>query len=177
MKKILLKILILYFTFSSVANACNFVISSFGSTKEQLEKKIDNRFPVNFIPNQFGGEVYYIPVEMLCGENKLLNGSMVHYLFLDNQLIEVKIEKFSFKNEANLMNYAIKEFGDFNRPNISKENFRGNNFWNKDVREIEYVSTDIEGGHLELIAIVSKLYSIQLNKYYEEVGKWLDTQN
>ena len=75
------------------------------------------------------------------------------------------------------MNYAIKEFGDFNRPNISKENFRGNNFWNKDVKEIEYVSTDIEGGHLELIAIVSKLYSIQLNKYYEEVGKWLDTQN
>ena len=48
---------------------------------------------------------------------------------------------------------------------------------NKDVKEIEYVSTDIEGGHLELIAIVSKLYSIQLNKYYEEVGKWLDTQN
>ena len=46
---------------------------------------------------------------MLCGENKLLNGSMVHYLFLDNKLIEVKIEKFSFKNEANLMNYAIKK--------------------------------------------------------------------
>ena len=114
---------------------------------------------------------------MLCGENKLLNGSMVHYLFLNNKLIEVKIEKFSFKNEANLMNYAIKKFGDFKRPVGSKENFRGNNFWNIGNREIEYVSTDIEGGHVELLAIISRLYSFEINEYYEKVGKWLDSQN
>jgi len=177
MRKIIFFIISFLFIFTSFANSCNYLISSFGSSKEQLENGIGNKFPGRFIQNQFGGEVYFLPVEILCGENKLLNGSMVHYLFLNNKLIEVKLEKFSFQNEANIMNYSIKKFGDFKRPVGSKENFRGNNFWNIGNREIEYVSTDIEGGHVELLAIISKLYSFEINEYYEKVGKWLDSQN
>ena len=75
------------------------------------------------------------------------------------------------------MDYAINKFGDFDRPIGLKEKFRGSNFWNIGNREIEYVSTDIEGGHVELIAIISKLYSFEINQYYEQVGKWLDSEN
>ena len=177
MKKFIFYIFVIFALIQTNVIACNYVISSFGSSKEQLEKNIGDKFPVNFIKNQFGGEVYFLPIEMLCGENKILNGSMVHYLFLDNKLIEVKIEKFDFKNQANLMDYAINKFGDFDRPIGLKEKFRGSNFCNIGNREIEYVSTDIEGCHVELIAIISKLYSFEINQYYEQVGKWLDSEN
>ncbi len=177
MRKIALSILIYLLTSVSVG-ACNYIISNFGDSKEDLMKDLNNNIPPNFIPDQFGGETNMVPIEVLCEGDDFLSGTMVHYLFVDNKLVEVKLERFNIKNDAKLMDYAMEKFGKFDLPiGIGpKQNFIGNHFWKKGNREIEYISTNIHDGHVEMLAIVSMSYSYELSNYYEKVGKWLDEQ-
>ena len=63
MKKFIFYLFGIFILIQTNVIACNYVISSFGSSKEQLEKNIGDKFPVNFIQNQFGGEVHFLPIE------------------------------------------------------------------------------------------------------------------
>ena len=58
------------------------------------------------------------------------------------------------------------------------EQWRGNYYWEKGNTIIEFHVVNLElGGHMEIINIESLKNRSVMDKYYEKVGKWLDTQN
>ena len=175
MRKIIFFITSFLFLFSSIASSCDYIISKFGDSKEDLTKGLGFEIHTGFFPDQFGGETAAIPVMLLCGNDSPLLGTMAMYLYVDDKLVEVRLERNNM-NDMKIMDYAMKKFGKFNLPSGPKKNFRGNHIWNKINKDIEYISTDIHEGHVEILSITSKLHSYELNKYYEKVGKWLDKQ-
>ena len=63
MRKIIFFTISFIFLFSSFASACNFRISNFGDSKENV--KLEPMPPV-LMPDRFGGESLIIPMEDLC---------------------------------------------------------------------------------------------------------------
>lgn len=171
MKKIILIFLFLISSISS-ALACDVKIIPFGSEKEKIKL---NPLPENF-PDQFQGESIIIPIQEICKNNKELIGTMVSFLFIDNQLLQISLIRANM-NDAQLMNFAMKQYGEFPLPSgIKKENFRGNYVWEKGNENINYVSINIQDGSAEFIEITNDLYLEKLQQYNQKVGEWLDSQ-
>ena len=155
------------------ALACNFKISNFGDTKEQV--KLDDIQPIS-MPDQFGGESLVIPMEDICKEDKSLWGTHVVHLYIDNKLSQIQLYR-PLINDSKLMNFAMKKYGKFNLPEgLPKNKWRGSNQWEIGNDYIQYISTNIHDGHAEVIEITSKLYANVIADYNSKVGKWLDSQ-
>ena len=93
MKKTLL-ILLFSILISSSALACNFKISNFGDTKEQVKLVGQENKPQNVLmPDQFGGESLLIPIEDICKDDKSLWGTLVVHLYIDNKLSQIQLQK------------------------------------------------------------------------------------
>jgi hypothetical protein len=171
MKKIILIFLFLISSISSVL-ACDVKIIPFGSEKEKIKMEIP---PLSF-PNQFGGEMVTIPIEEICKNEKDLFGTSVNFLFIENKLIQISLMRPN-QNDARLMDYAMKTYGEFSLPGgIKKQQFRGNYIWEKGNENINYIYTNIHDGSAEIIEITSDLYLTQLQNYNEKIGEWLDSQ-
>ena len=155
------------------ALACNFKISNFGDTKEQV--KLDDIQPIS-MPDQFGGESLVIPMEDICKEDKSLWGTHVVHLYIDNKLSQIQLYR-PLINDSKLMDFAMKKYGKFNLPEgLPKNKWRGSNQWEVGNDYIQYISTNIHDGHAEVIEITSKLYANVIADYNSKVGKWLDSQ-
>ena len=80
-------------------------------------------------------------------------------------------------DDTTLLDFAMLKYGSFNLPiGIEQKNWRGSYVWEIGNDIINYIRSDIHEGNAELLEVSSKLYSSELNKYLDEVGKWLDTQ-
>jgi len=155
------------------ALACNFKISNFGDTKEQV--KLDDIQPIS-MPDQFGGESLVIPMEDICKEDKSLWGTHVVHLYIDNKLSQIQLYR-PLINDSKLMDFAMKKYGKFNLPEgLPKNKWRGSNQWEVGNDYIQYISTNIHDGHAEVIEITSKLYANVMADYNTKVGEWLDSQ-
>ena len=173
MRKIIFFIISFIFLFSSFASACNFRISNFGDSKENV--KLEPIPPV-LMPDRFGGESLIIPIEDLCKDDNDLYGTVVIYLYIENKLTRIQLYRPNIKDNK-LMDYAMKKYGKFNLPEgLPKSKWRGSYVWEFDNENIEYIKTNIHDGYAEIIDITSKLYSSIMEDYNSKVGEWLDSQ-
>ena len=172
MKKTLL-IFLFSVLISANALACNFKISNFGDTKEQV--KLDALQPIT-MPDQFGGESLVIPIEDICKEDKSLWGTLVVHLYIDNKLSQIQLYR-PLINDSKLMDFAMNKYGKFNLPEgLPKNKWRGSHQWEIGNDYVQYISTNIHDGHAEVIEITSKLYANVMADYNSKVGEWLDSQ-
>jgi len=171
MKKIIFIFLFLISSISPVL-ACDVKIITFGSEKEKIKMELP---PLSF-PDRFGGESLAIPLQDIFKNDKELFGTLVNFLFVENKLIQISLIRPNL-NDAKLMDYAMKTYGEFSLPGgIKKQQFRGNYIWKKGNENINYIYTNIHDGSAEIIEITSDLYLTQLQNYNEKIGEWLDTQ-
>ena len=172
MKKTLL-IFLFSVLISANAFACNFKISNFGDTKDQV--KLDALQPIT-MPDQFGGESLVIPIEDICKEDKSLWGTLVVHLYIDNKLSQIQLYR-PLINDSKLMDFAMNKYGKFNLPEgLPKNKWRGSHQWEVGNDYVQYISTNIHDGHAEVIEITSKLYANVMADYNSKVGEWLDSQ-
>ena len=172
-KKIITVVLsLMILIFASASNACEFRVGQFGDPKEKI--KIEP-VPLAF-PDRFGGENLVIPMEDLCKNDQSLYGTTVIYLYIENKLTQIRLERPNM-NDKKLMDYVMKKYGSFNLPEgVSKEAWRGSYNWEIGNEYIEYIATNIHDGEAEILEITSKLYANAMAEYNEKVGKWLDSQ-
>ena len=175
MKKLLLKIFVLFIVLTEVAMACNFRIANFGDQKEDLNIESLNYEPL-MMPDRFGGENIMIPLETICKNDKSFWDTKLILLYVDNQLVRIQLYR-PLMDDRNLMDFAMKKYGKFNLPEgLPKKEWRGNYLWVKNTETIEYISANIHDGHAEYLEIVGKLYEDKMAIYNEEIGKWLDSR-
>ncbi len=161
----------LYMSVSS-AHACDFRVSFFGDSKEKV--KLD-RQPLLF-PDQWGGESLAIPMEDLCENDDSLYGTTVIYLYIEDELSQIRLER-PLMNDKKLMDYAMRKYGSFDLPTtVDKHAWRGNHIWKSGNERIEYIAINIEGGETEIIAITNRLYEQKVFDYNRKIGEWLDAQ-
>ena len=172
MKKTLL-IFLFSVLISANALACNFQISNFGDSKEQV--KLDALQPIT-MPDQFGGENLVIPIEDICKDDKSLWGTLVVHLYIDNKLSQIQLYR-PLINDSKLMDFAMNKYGKFNLPEgLPKNKWRGSHQWEVGNDYVQYISTNIHDGHAEVIEITSKLYANVMANYNSKVGEWLDSR-
>jgi hypothetical protein len=160
----------LYMSASS-AHACDFRKSFFGDSKEKIAIADALLFP-----DQWGGESLAIPMEALCETDDSLYGTTVIYLYIDDELSQIRLER-PLMNDKKLMDYAMRKYGSFNLPTtVDKLAWRGNYYWESGNERIEYIAIDIDGGETEIIAITNRLYEQKVFDYNSKIGKWLDGQ-
>ena len=184
MRKIIFFIISFLFIFSSVASACDFKISNFGDPKKDystMKIPVDGgvlpMIPPVIMPDQFGGEIVFIPTEDICVNEKSLYGTVIDYLYVDNKLVQITISR-SLMNDKNLLDYAMKKFGSFNLPKgIKKIDWRGNYNWESGNDDIQYISADMDGSQIEILQINSKLYADLMQEYRERIIEWLEPKN
>ena len=165
-------LLILYLGFNTHIFACDIKIISFGSEKEKMNLSMNPEI----FPDQFGGENLLIPINEICKTEESLFGSMINYLFVNNKLLQITLMRANL-NDARLLDFAMDSYGEFSLPSgIKKQNFRGNHVWEKGNENINYVHTNIHDGEAEFIEITNDLYLLDLEKYNQKIGKWLDSQ-
>ena len=160
----------LYMSASS-AYACDFRKSFFGDPKEKTA--IAHAL---LLPDQWGGEALAIPMEALCENDDSLYGTTVVYLYIDNELSQIRLER-PLMNDKKLMDYAMRKYGSFNLPTtVDKLAWRGNHTWKSGNERIEYIAINIDGGETEVITITNRLYEQKVVDYNRKIGEWLDAQ-
>lgn len=172
MKKKLILLTIFLICFDTEIFACNFKIKEFGTTPNEIQLSPP---PLPF-PDRFGGHKLLIPMEQICKEATNLYGTMVVYLYIDNKLVQIRLERVNLKDMA-LMDFSMKQYGKFDLPpNMEKKQFIGDNFWRKEKETIRYTSINIFQGHTEVIEIIPHQYEAVMRQYDEKIGLWLNSQ-
>ena len=182
MRKIFI-LIILIINFSSVAFAeCNFQLINFGESKQTLGKKIKriiniDEFELISTPDQFGGEIFMMPLGEICRDEQEIIGTMIEYLFINEKLERVQLVRANMPDK-NLMKYSMEQYGEFSlQEGLPIEQWKGNHYWEKGKLLIEYVSTNIQAGNIEVLSIQRIKDTIAMSRYLERLGKWLDTGN
>ena len=173
MKKITTIILsLMILLFASASYACEFRVGQFGDPKEKI--KIE---PIPFaFPDRFDGVNVVFPIKRICKNSNVLEGTMVNYLYINNQLSQIALERANM-NDKKLLNFAMKKYGLFDLPkSISKKDWRGSHNWESGHEVITYFVTDILQGEIEVLTITNKLYHNKIVEHDTKMGKWLDTQ-
>ena len=171
-------IISIFLTSNALAN-CNFQIIDFEKSKEHLKKKLkyDESMELMIIPDEFGGELVLAPLFETCNKESAL-GTMAEYLFINDKLKRIHLTRANMP-DRNLMITANSKYGKIPLPTgMPLDQWRGNYYWEKGNVIIEFHVVNLElGGHMEIINIESLKNRSVMDKYYEKVGKWLDTQN
>ena len=179
MKKYLFIIFIITIIFNSNAFAkCDFELIDLGKSIENLKQKLkyEKDSPLMLMPDEFGGETFLLPLDESCKDEESLHGTMGEYLFINNKLERIMLVRANMP-DRNLMKFAMKKYGEFALPEgLPINQWRGNNYWEKGSVLIEFLVTNIQNeGQIEVISLQRLKSTSALNKYYEEVGKWLDS--
>ena len=196
-KKIIITVLsLVMLLITSTSYACNFQISLFGDPKEKIfkkpsqkqtqsgkitkvEKQLDLKAPPlvpMILADEFGREEYAVPIQAICRNDPSLNGTFVSYIYIENKLTQIRLERNNM-NDRKLLDYAMKKYGKFNLPqSIPKEKWRGSHYWRIGNDLIIYAVFDIPDGQTELIEITSTLYAEALNEYYIKKEQWENSQ-
>lgn len=155
--KLFCSTLIISFIINNYALSCNFNFKSFGSSPEE-QSNLSLRFQFKDNKNNFT-EVF--PIENFCSETDL-KGTVVTFLYIENGLAKISIERHNFK-DRNLLKYATLKFGDFNRSKAQEgNNWTGSHFWNLNNQIVGYVAVDNSLNQFEKIELTSILYAQNL---------------
>jgi len=164
--------ILLLFVITTSSFSCNYRIANFGAKPDAI--KLDPP-PITF-PDAFGGKTMVIPLEAICPNETNLLGSTVNLLFVDDQMISLKLERAN-QNDKKLMDLAMKQFGTFAIPeSVDKKNWRGTYTWDKPNEFIMYSSFNIPQGEVEIIKIENKQYMKQFIEYEKKIEEWLNSQ-
>jgi hypothetical protein len=169
MKKIYFKTLVLFLIFfSSQVLACNIKFRNFGSSPDNLKL---NPPPLT-IPDPIGGFNVLTPISALCPQNKELFGTMVSLFYINNELVEIRLERYN-KNDRALMELAIARYGDFKRSlGLDRNKWQGSHSWQNSDEVINYLATPILGGNTEKLNITSKKHLNKISDYFSKKEQW-----
>jgi hypothetical protein len=169
MKKIYFNTLVLFLIFfSSQVLACNIKFRNFGSSPDNLKL---NPPPLT-IPDPIGGFNVLTPISALCPQNKELFGTMVSLFYINNELVEIRLERYN-KNDRALMELAIARYGDFKRSlGLDRNKWQGSHSWQNSDEVINYLATPILGGNTEKLNITSKKHLNKISDYFSKKEQW-----
>ena len=168
MKKIFTFFAIFFISISSAYAACDFIID-IGDKKTKFVERFTEPFP------QFEG-LFMLPVPSpeICPNDNLDQDIAVEYIFLGENLASIRMlvfndENNSISNNLLLMNYAKKNFGDFD---TGENPLIYNSFqsWEIGGKIIVYKRlADPEGFIEEEIYISNDEYDYKLGKFYNQL--------
>jgi hypothetical protein len=169
MRKINFKYLILFLILlTNEVFACNIKFRNFGSSPENVKLT-----PRPLIMNDpLGGVNILTPIVALCPQNKELFGTMVSLFYINNELVEIRLERYN-QNDRALMELAIARYGDFKRSlAFDKKNWQGFHKWENSNEVINYLATPIQGGNTEKLSITSKQHLNKISEYFLKKEQW-----
>jgi hypothetical protein len=154
--------------FCGNALACNIKFRNFGSSPESVKLT-----PRPLIMNDpLGGLNILTPISALCPQNKELFGTMVSLFYINNELVEIRLERYN-QNDRALMDLAIARYGDFKRSlAFDRKNWQGFNKWENSNEVINYLATPIQGGNTEKLSITSKQHVNKISEYFSKKEQW-----
>jgi hypothetical protein len=148
--------------------ACNIKFRNFGSSPENV--KLTSR-PL-MMNDPLGGINILTPIAALCPQNKELFGTMVSLFYINNELVEIRLERYN-QNDRALMDLAIARYGDFKRSlAFDRKNWQGFNKWENSNEVINYLATPIQGGNTEKLSISSKQHINKISEYFSKKEQW-----
>ena len=148
--------------------ACNIKFQNFFSNPNSL--KI-NPAPILF-SDPVGGTTITTPIETLCKGEKDLNGTMVSFFYLNNELVQINLERVNFKDKK-LMDLYIKKYGDFKRTlGVNKIDWSGNTKWENNDELITYFANVSKNLSIEVIQATSKKHSDKMQIYFNRKELW-----
>jgi hypothetical protein len=148
--------------------ACNIKFRNFGSSPENV--KLTSR-PL-MMNDPLGGINILTPIAALCPQNKELFGTMVSLFYINNELVEIRLERYN-QNDRALMDLAIARYGDFKRSlAFDRKNWQGFNKWENSNEVINYLATPIQGGNTEKLSITSKQHVNKISEYFSKKEQW-----
>jgi hypothetical protein len=158
MKSFILKLFILLIISEKVF-ACSVNFKKFGSKPDfgGLTNK-----PISF-NDQTGRLTVFVPIENFC-KDKELNGTMVIFTYVKEELTQIKLERHNF-NDRELLNLAIRNYGNFKRTlGKDQKKWVGGYIWQNSNEIINFVAVDNERNRFEKLEITSKKYVNQIPK-------------
>ena len=165
--KFLTYILLLIF-FCGNALACNIKFRNFGSNPDAVKLNP----PPLMLNDPLGGLNILTPISALCPQNKELFGTMVSLFYINNELVEIRLERYN-QNDRILMDLAIARYGDFKRSlAFDRKNWQGFNKWENSNEVINYLATPIQGGNTEKLSITSKQHVNKISEYFSKKEQW-----
>jgi hypothetical protein len=166
MKKIFLYS-ILFLFISSKVFACNFHFQDFGSRSENLK--------INLLAlkhsDPLGGLTITVPIESFCNA-KQLSGTMVILFYIDNELVQIKLERFN-QQDRNLMDLGIRHYGNFKRSlGFDYNNWRGTHTWQTVSEIANYKASVNKDIAREDLQITSRKYQNKISEYHSKKERW-----
>jgi len=169
MKSVLLAIALVLSSLT-VANACDLKSITFGSNTETIIK----RFNIDTLDINITGEAMVSSSgENIC--NNLPEDSIAEFVFIDNQLVEIKLHNENKSQE--LLMFALKQFGENDDKDRSKNRYQQTTIalWNKDKDYSAIYSLSIDdNSQTELLNMSSKNHNVLFEKIAKERGKEID---
>lgn len=165
-----MKFLYIFFfvIFCESVSACNIKFQNFFSSPTNL--KINP--PPIFFSDPVGGSLIVIPIEFLCKGEKDLSGTMVSFFYLDNELVQITLERLNFRDKK-LMDLFIKKHGDFKRTlGVDKIDWSGNTKWENNDELVTYFANVSKNNLIEVIQATSKKHSEKMAKYFNRKELW-----
>jgi hypothetical protein len=106
-----------------------------------------------------------VPIESFCN-SKQLAGTMVTLFYIDNELVQIKLERFN-QQDRNLMDLGIRHYGNFKRSlAFDYNNWRGTHTW-ETISEIANYKASVNNNiPREDLQITSKKYLSKISEYY-----------
>jgi len=149
--------------------ACNIKFRNFGSNPDSVKF---NSPPMMKKNDAWGALNILTPISVLCPQNKELFGTMVSLFYINNELVEIRLERFN-QNDRLLMELAIARYGDFKRSlAFDRKNWQGFNKWENSNEVINYLSTSDKGGNTEKLSITSKQHVNKISEYFLKKEQW-----
>ena len=168
MKYFYLKIFLFILFLPTEVFACNIKFRNFGSSPDNLKLSP----PPLTIPDPIGGFNVLTPISALCPQNKELFGTMVSLFYIDNELVEIRLERYN-KNDRALMEIAIARYGNFKRSlGLDRNRWQGTYSWENSDEVINYLATPILGGSTEKLNITSKRHLNKISEYFSKKEQW-----
>jgi hypothetical protein len=139
----------------------------FGSRSENL--RINHVTLKNFDP--VGGFKIMVPIESFCNE-KQLAGTMVTLFYIDNELVQIKLERFNQQGRS-LMDLGIRHYGNFKRSlGFDYNNWRGTHTW-QTISEIANYKASVNKDIVrEDLQITSKRYLSKISEHHLKKERW-----
>lgn len=158
---------VIFLLFSTTSYACNINFLKFGSSS--LNFPLNNTVKVKKETNDI--ITIISPINIFCNKAEL-NGTLVDFLFIQNQLVRIKISRENL-NENLLLDLAVGKYGDFKRTlALEKNNWRGSQGFENVQEYAAYVSVIDKNYRNESIEILSKNHSHLMSIY----GRFKDNE-
>jgi hypothetical protein len=166
-----MKKIIYIFIFAIFCNnllACNIKFRNFGSSPDNLKLSPP---PLTFL-DPIGGFNVLTPISALCPQNKELFGTMVSLFYINNELVEIRLERYN-QNDRALMEIAIARYGNFKRSlGLDRNRWQGTYSWENSDEVINYLATPILGGGTEKLNITSKRHLNKISDHFSKREQW-----